>query len=184
MYCLDGASGGLEWFFAVDEDSIMHTQAVADLDRDGLLEIVVGGYSSSFSDSLYCVNALGKVLWKRAFTDTDMNFSSPSIGDLNGDGLYEIVIGTAHTNPAIHAFDLRGKLLWKAPQPGTIYSSAALADLDGDKTLEICFGVYASQYNVLTYMGSQFQFQPKGPISLRHPWPRWHGSPQNLRRAR
>lgn len=58
-----------------------------------------------------------------------------------------------------------------------------MADLDGDGTLEICFGVYASQYNVLTHLGAQFQFEPKGPIAPRPPWPSWHRSDRNQRRA-
>ncbi len=184
LYCLHGASGTLDWSFAVEESSIMHTQAVADLDQDGSFEIVVGGFAPGGSDSLYCLDASGNILWKREFLDTDINFSSPSIGDLDRDGCYDIVIGTAHSNPAIHAFDRRGKLLWRTPQRGTVYSSASLADLDGDHTLEICFGVYASQYNVLTHTGSQFQFTPKGPISREAPWPMWHRTPQNHRRAR
>ena len=184
LYCLRGASGTLEWSFAVAEDSIMHTQAVADLDQDGSFEIVVGGYDSFSPDSLYCLDASGNILWTREFVDTDINFSSPSIGDLDRDGCYDIVIGTAHSNPAVHAFDRRGNLLWRTPQRATVYSSAALADLDGDHTLEICFGVYASQYNVLSPTGAQFQFTPKGPISLQAPWPMWHRTPENHRRAR
>jgi outer membrane protein assembly factor BamB len=183
LYCLHGASGTFEWSFAVEEGSITHTQAVADLDQDGSLEIVVGGYGLG-PDSLYCLDASGNLLWKHDFFDTDISYSSPSIGDLDRDGCYDIVIGTAHSNPAIHAFDCHGNLVWKAPQPGTVYSSAALADLDGDHMLEICFGVYASQYNVLTATGAQFDFAPKGPISRQPPWPMWHRTPQNQRRAR
>lgn len=184
LYCLYGASGTLKWFFSIDEASIMHTQAVADLDQTGSLEIVVGGYSASAPDALYCLDATGSVLWRHETPDTDFVFSSPTIGDVDRDGSYDIVIGTAHSNPAIHAFDSNGGLLWKAPQRGTVYSSAALADLDGDRTLEICFGVYASQYNVLTHLGEQFQFTPKGPTSRQAPWPMWHRSPSNHRRAR
>ena len=184
LYCLDGTSGALNWFFAVNEDSIVHTQAVADLDHDGSFEIVVGGYDGGGSDALYCLDAAGDVVWRRDFFDTDLNFSSPSIGDVDRDGFYDIVIGSAHSNPAVHVFDSDGNLIWKAPQPGTVYSSASLADLDGDRTLEICFGVYASQYNVLTSGGAQFQFESKGPIARPAPWPMWHRSPMNHRRGR
>jgi len=184
LYCLEGASGAPRWSYAVAEGCILHTQAVADLDHDGVFEIVVGGYRAAGSDSLYCLDASGHLLWRHEFLDTDLAFSCPSIGDLDRDGNYDIVIGTAHTNPALYAFDAHGGLLWRAPQPGTIYASPSLADLDGDHTLEICFGVYAAQYNVLTAAGSQFQFAPKGPLAQPAPWPQWHRSPQNHRRAR
>ncbi|HUU56001.1 MAG TPA: FG-GAP-like repeat-containing protein, partial [bacterium] len=66
--------------------------------------------------------------------------SSPSMGDINGDGRDEIVVGCK--DGKVYAFDGRGQLLpgWPVSTGDTIAGSPAIGDIDGDKRDEIVIG--------------------------------------------
>jgi hypothetical protein len=66
--------------------------------------------------------------------------SSPSMGDINGDGRDEIVVGCK--DGKVYAFDGRGQLLpgWPVSTGDTIAGSPAIGDIDGDKRDEIIIG--------------------------------------------
>lgn len=156
-------------------DTIWSTAACADLNADGQQEIIIGGdvtaNAAGMPDGtkerknggfLYIFDKDGKVLVRRYFPETI--YSSPAVGDLDGDGTLEIVVGTGYywwnaqgrkATSYVYAFstsqvfsslpyadpaklpDLAG---WpqKTTYPG--FSSPALADLDKDKALEIIIG--------------------------------------------
>jgi len=64
--------------------------------------------------------------------------SSPAVGDLEGDGDLEIVIGT--NNKTVLALDSDGNTLWRFVAEERVMASPALADFDGDGDLEIVVG--------------------------------------------
>ncbi len=111
------------------------TPAVADLDGDGVMEIVV----SAWDDSLWVVHEDGEVLWGRECT---AKYSSPALGDLDGDGDLEVVVGS-HL-PNVYAWHHDGSSvvgggtggLFAVLGDGAVYnySTPALVDLDGDAT--------------------------------------------------
>ncbi len=131
--------------------------ALGDIDGDGFLDVVVGCGSNFETTSgigrLYVFRRDGSLLW--SFTTSDENgdgradgiYSTPAIGDVDGDGDNEIAFGS---------WDFRVYVLRKdgTPMPGfppnpsglghgirdTIWSSPALADLDHDGKLEIIIG--------------------------------------------
>jgi hypothetical protein len=134
----------------MDSDS---SPALADLDRDGQWWIIVGddaGY-------LHVVDTEGRQ--RQGFPVRTRGAgpgptptphppggnihsieASPAIGDLNGDGRLEIVVGSWDGN--LYAWDDAGRLLlgWPLTAGDQIISSAALVDLDGDGVLDIVVG--------------------------------------------
>jgi hypothetical protein len=66
--------------------------------------------------------------------------SSPSMGDINGDGRDEIILGCK--DGKVYAFDGRGQLLsgWPVSTGDTIAGSPAIGDIDGDKRDEVVIG--------------------------------------------
>lgn len=161
-------------------DSIWSSPALADLTGDGFLEIVIGTdegdfegnptsawacpYTSPFNTifgqycggALYVLNHRGELLpgWPRFFHETV--FSSPSIGDLNDDGIPEIVVGTGefyflNANPGqstgptgefkVYVMDAQGRDMpgWVGGKTtlGPTPASPTLGDIDGDGKLEV-----------------------------------------------
>ena len=138
-----------------NEDTIWSSPALADITGDGRLEIIIGADASQgnwWGDPsggyLRILDAEGNSL-AREWMDQAL-YSSPSVGDLDGDGDYEIVIGTgtylAGQGYYVSAFDYdpapadpadRLILKWRAPTAGRVFASPALADLNGDSLPDV-----------------------------------------------
>jgi hypothetical protein len=117
--------------------------ALADLDGDGVKGVVVGGADGADPpDETNCsVTALsgatGEQLW--SFATKGGTWSSPRLVELDGDGVPDVVIGSADG----HVYLISGKdggLVHRYRAGGPVYSSPATADLDGDGTPELVFG--------------------------------------------
>ena|GEM_PF-1162414 len=123
------------------------TPAVADLDGDGRIEVVVG-----HSGGLTCLEHDGSVKWQVAAGNID--WSSPAIGDVDHDGKLEVVAGSSNSN--VYLVEANGLVVngWPRATGGGISASPALADLDGDGALEIVVGSRDGRLYVLRADGS------------------------------
>jgi len=112
---------------------VRSSPAVADLNRDGSLEVLVG----SNDEYLYCINHEGGLIWSYNLTyEID---SSPIVADLDSDGSLEVLIGS--TDRHIYCISHTGILEWAYETENRIASSSpAVADLGGDGLLEVLIG--------------------------------------------
>jgi|GEM_PF-1528061 len=129
--------------------SVKAPPAIGDVDGDGEPEIVAGAWNQSEGslDPLYVLNANGQLEpgWPRAASYNRL--SSPSLGDLDGDGAQEIVVGGLQATPIYQneVFVFRGNgsdfpgwpVVMNLSPAGNINSSPIIGDIDDDDTPEI-----------------------------------------------
>ncbi|MEK7316889.1 MAG: FG-GAP-like repeat-containing protein, partial [Candidatus Eisenbacteria bacterium] len=141
--------------------SIASSPAIADLDLDGTPEII----AASWNDSLVAVfRPDGTLLPGWPKKGAAPFWSSPAIGDIDNDGQLEVVIGSNASR--LYAWHADGTEVRDGDAnpatdgvlfvpSGTVISSPAIADLDGDQTKEIVFGTSA---------GRVYAIHPDGPL--------------------
>ncbi len=121
------------WAFPIS-DYTNSSPALADLDGDGLLEVVIAAHN----EALYALNGEdGSILWSYSLAET--NSTSPVINDLDGDGKPEVAFASTDTLMVLEGES--GTLIWSVPINGYYGRSPSTADLDGDGTPEV---IYAS----------------------------------------
>ena len=121
LYALDG-KGRTLWTH--EAGAMQSFPTVADLDQDGLDEILVGG------PRLTVLQGHGQVRWQAPLPNT----TSPVVGDITGTSAPEVVAVTE--DGTVAAFTIDGVELFRS-QAGPQCKIPALADLDGDGRFEI-----------------------------------------------
>lgn len=129
---------------------------IDDIDGDGYPEVVVNTLrgilyiwrsdGSGFLDSTGFFYDLPDAAWA---------YSSPAVGDIDGDGVKEIVVGSNVSK--VYALDIGGNLIDGFPVnvSGGIYTSPVLADFDPNTPgLEIGVGTYGNSVYIISNDGS------------------------------
>jgi hypothetical protein len=126
---------------------IRSSPLVADIDKDGTIEIVVGAESAA-AGKIIILKSDGTL--EREITSLKPIGSSPKMGDMNGDGIYEVVIGTDQ----IPLLTTGGVLILNCPTDcassynltsytatgwGEVKTTPLLYDLNSDGFLDIVF---------------------------------------------
>jgi outer membrane protein assembly factor BamB len=146
VYALRGTDGARKWFFNLGVDQrVISSPALADIDGDGKIEVVIG----SNANKLYVFegqgDAQGNAKIKYIHETGYYIESSPTLGDIDGDGKIEIVVGShdAHLY-VLEAIpgqqQLRVEWKYSPPSANIFFSSPTLADIDDDGLLEIVIG--------------------------------------------
>lgn len=169
------------------------TPAIADLNEDGLFEVVIsanGSSKTSDGDSrLYAwTPSSDTLLWEVVPTHNGRNtssggqYQSPVIGDLDGNGSLEVVVANGG---ALHIFEGRdGTPLTcqsgdceSAPSlSGASFSTTpVIADINGDSVPELL--AVSSRMFAWTNFTDALQSSPGGYAPYYLPWPMFKGSP-------
>src|SRR5512138_3514143 len=135
--------------------------AVANLDNDASpKEIIVGTKSGKLA--VFNANGTLRAGWPQTLPCEIA--SSPAIGDIDGDGFPDIAVGCGFaTNLAdpggVWAFRRDGTLIWMVRPNGggagdDVYSTPAIADVDGDGQNEVVFGSFDHHVYVIRRNGT------------------------------
>jgi outer membrane protein assembly factor BamB len=82
------------------------------------------------------------------------SFGSAAVGDIDSDGMPEIVFGTYFNDEHIYALNAEdGSLLWSYNTGGCNDASPAIADVDGDDSLEVIVPA-SSPYHIYCFKGT------------------------------
>lgn len=149
LYVLRPSGGKLVRVWSADLGTMINSSpAVADLDGDGLKEILVGAGDTQRPPGsgvhVFAHDSRKLGYWPTPDAPGLPNgvFATPAVGDVTGDGRPNVVFGSF--NHRIYVKDAGG-----ADVPGweggkfvydTVWSSPALADVNGDGRLEIVIG--------------------------------------------
>ncbi|MHA1771613.1 MAG: PQQ-binding-like beta-propeller repeat protein [Candidatus Thorarchaeota archaeon] len=88
------------------------------------------------------------VLWSYTQTGRGSYFSTPAIADIDGDGDYDIVVGSY--NNRTYALDgSTGTLLWSFTTGGPVECSPSVADIDGDGDFDLEGSPIANSRHIL-----------------------------------
>ena len=164
----------LSFSVASASDQVVMTPAVADLNQDGIPDIVFSTYNSSDLLSNGVLRAIsgdnGEEIWSIIDTSFQVRgLSSIAIGDIDLDGLPEII--AVHESDAPMLVEHDGNVTKIGANPGFQIRAggAAIADLDQDGVPEIVIGD-AVFNNDLTLRwqgnGSKLSDNYQGPLSL------------------
>lgn len=150
------ATGEVAWAREA-RTGVLSSPAVADLDLDGIAEVVYGEWFGA----IHAVDgATGEALW--SVETSHLTWSSPAIADLNGGGADVIMTGYATPEMQLASFEAgindeqsllfgdRGRItaidgrtgaqLWHLDTPGSP-GTPVVADLDGDGAIEVAVAV-------------------------------------------
>ena len=141
VYAFNGEDGSPLWSFNTTKRWVGGSVSIGDVDCDSELEVVIATFGEYGNSSIFALNGVeGSPLWNFSFL-FGADFSIPAIGDLNGDGVAEVVFGALNHN----VYCLSGKngsLLWKFQTWGDASSAPALGDVDGDGRLDVLITSY------------------------------------------
>ncbi len=132
-FCLN-SNGSIRWELQTGDD-FESALTLADANRDGQAEL----YCAAFADRVfYSINAgSGTVNWKFSTFGAQKIYSGSSIavGDLDEDGLSEIVLGD--DLGYVYCLNAVGELYWYFPTHKRVHATASLGDVDADGDIEV-----------------------------------------------
>ena len=122
---LDDRSGDPIWIY--DSDLYIKHVETADLNGDNVKDVIAAEYDSSYyyvSSKIYAIDGTnGNTLWTYSL---NAGVRSMTIGDINNDGVMDVIAGAGKPDGRVHAIDgTDGSSLW-------IFTPGSTGDTNGD----------------------------------------------------
>lgn len=135
--------GSLFWSYPIGLSCIVTwaSPCIADIDKSGDLEIIIGGCDST----LYVLNHDGSLLWE--YKTNSVIHRAPSVADIDGDDTLEILV-PQHRADKLYCLNHDGSLLWNISL-GLDIHNLTIGDIDNDGCLEIAVGTLDSTLYVI-----------------------------------
>jgi outer membrane protein assembly factor BamB len=137
---IDGANGEIIWEYTQNTDYTRHVE-VFDVNNDHVLDVAIGVPKMGAT--------AGRLIMVDGVTHTALWTVTPflpcsdyclSHGDVNGDGVCDLVAAGDSTDKKVHAFSgVNGSELWAFPTGGDV-NVVQVADVDRDGELEVAAG--------------------------------------------
>jgi hypothetical protein len=146
---LDWRGGALVQLWKQRPTEVVHSSlAIGDIDGDGRLEVVHGAgdfYRTADSNKVFAWHVEdGSPVAGWPQSTGGVTWSSPTLADLTGDGVPEVVIGSRDHH--VHAWRGNGQKLWEVDPAkagevsGEVAGSAMVGDITGDGKPEVVIG--------------------------------------------
>ncbi|MBI2339437.1 MAG: PQQ-binding-like beta-propeller repeat protein [Deltaproteobacteria bacterium] len=148
LYSLDAETGAVDWQTNL-ANKVHASPATADVDGDGVLEVLIGDGSGLFKAF---DGETGELEW--SFPTGGEILSSAAVGDLDGDGDLETVFGSA--DGRIYALNGDGSLFWKRYLGGAVHSSPALARRNPGSVLDVYVATMSGDLDILSGLDGSF----------------------------
>jgi hypothetical protein len=151
VHALDWENGTVvERWKKMPDEAVMGSPAIGDINGDGRMEMVVTtarNYQTIDSRRIFAWHLDdGSTVpgWPQAASS--FVTASPALGDLNGDGVPEVIVGS--WDRGVYAFRGDGSLLWRSeiccnpadPSQNRVIAGAVVGDLDGDGDNDVAVG--------------------------------------------
>ncbi|MBM3316170.1 PQQ-like beta-propeller repeat protein, partial [candidate division WOR-3 bacterium] len=140
LLCLKPTDGDTLWTFTPAGNPMFSvgTPTVADINRDGRLEVIGQVSQNGGGGQLYCLNDSGRELWHFDTPGSGISgwhCASAAVADVNGDDSLEVV--TTVNYWGVVCLSSRGRLLWRRDISQHAAAYTAVGDIDADDTLEV-----------------------------------------------
>jgi hypothetical protein len=144
VFAVRATDGTFVWSYPLSD---IGNVALADLDNDGQLEVVVAYHGGG----VIALRHNGTLYWSRSLSCTGCRPNSPTIADLDGDGLREILVGCYKENTVYALRGTDGSTLWSYGGVTTCgqSSSRKIGDIDGDGALEVVLTSYYAPHLIV-----------------------------------
>ncbi|MBN3035816.1 MAG: choice-of-anchor D domain-containing protein [Bacteroidales bacterium] len=146
FYLIDPVAGSVVYSGAIGPYLILRVEMLDDVNNDGFRDFSFG---SSRTSIMVISGANGQNIWLQSTADKAWNIDR--IGDVSGDGINDLIVGTLYSNNYCYFFDgTDGTVLYSVNYGQAVDAICAIPDINGDGSPEMVAGGRNGKVNCLS----------------------------------